>query len=162
MSILLPVNPPYAGMLVDGLLPIKWKKTQLPLGKAYIYETKKNGGCGEVIGEVEIFNAFTVDVNRVGEVAIKDGKISRLDLQKYAKGKMIGMNFCDSSKRYDKPISVRKFRRTKTIRGYHRPNENFIERLLHGKRVEVRYIDRPPRSWCYIDDDIFEKEILTE
>lgn len=53
--IILAVNPPHAGNLVDGLKTIEWRTKPLPECKAYIYETKKNGGSGKVIGEVVFF-----------------------------------------------------------------------------------------------------------
>ena len=62
MSILLPVNPPFSGWLVDGLKTVEWRKKPLPEGKAYIYDTKKSGGCGMVIGTVCIIRSTKEDV----------------------------------------------------------------------------------------------------
>lgn len=151
MSILLSVNPPFSGWLVDGEKTIEWRKKPLPVGKAYIYETKKNGGCGMVIGEVKIFNTFHVDANRVGEEAIKEGKVSRFDLQNYAKGQMIGLNFCSFEKRYAKPIPLSDFMRPCTFKTpcplcllWSPVNRD----LCNGERT----ITRPPQSWCYCED----------
>lgn len=155
MSILLSVKPPYAGWLVDGEKTIEWRKKTLPARKAYIYETKNGGGCGMVIGEVTVIITYLVDANRVGEDAIKEGKVSRFDLQQYAKGRMIGMNICEFAKRYEKPIPLSEFERPCP---YHN-NCFFCKYLDIGGIYEpasCSYTDleitRPPQSWCYCED----------
>ena len=93
MSILLSVNPPFAGWLVDGEKTIEWRKKPLPEGTAFIYETKKNGGSGMVIGKVYILRSTKEDVgdlfgkmydqfSTVPDIMnfLKEGKISKEDL----------------------------------------------------------------------------------
>ena len=74
--ILLSVNPPYAGLLVDGIKTVEWRKKPLPTWPpvrwpqkpkvldplhVFIYETAHNGGCGMVIGDVEMNATFVFD-----------------------------------------------------------------------------------------------------
>lgn len=153
MSILLSVNPPYAGWLVDGEKTIEWRKKPLPTGKAFIYETKKNGGNGKVIGEVFLDGYYAKNPEReiVHFSEIIRGKVGLNELRKYAKGRDIFANACFGAIRYRKEIPLSEFRVRKKIRGYHRPDENFVERLLHGGRIEVRQITRPPQSWMYAE-----------
>ena len=75
----------------------------------------------------------------IGEVEIINGNYT--DRSKF-----------ESAKRYDKPIPLSEFRVCKKIRKYHKQGENFTEHLLHGGRIEVKQITRPPRSWCYVED----------
>lgn len=152
MSILLPVIRRFAGWLVDGEKTIEWRTKPLPVGTAYIFETKKNGGCAKVIGKVTVWASYKVEVDEISDEWLKYGKVDREFLKRYARGKPLYANLVVKAKRYDKPLLVENYRYVKKIRGYHRQDENFAERLLHGGRVEVRYITRPPQSWCYCED----------
>ncbi len=63
MEVMISINPPYANMIFSGYKPFVFRK-QILKGMdalnpyeyitAYIYETKKKGGAGAVIGEVKI------------------------------------------------------------------------------------------------------------
>ena len=155
MSILLSVNPPYAGWLVDGEKTIEWRKKPLPVGTAYIYETKKNGGCGMVIGEVEIGKTFFADANRVSDSAIEDGKVSRFDLQNYAKGQIICATFINVAIRYTKPVPLSEFERPCPFHEkcfcckYHFEGGMYEPPSCNYTDVEIT---RPPQSWCYVED----------
>jgi len=50
---------------------------------------------------------------------------------------------------YDKPKELGEFKTVKVVGRYHRKNETKFEKLQHSKRVEVKYITRPPQSWQY-------------
>lgn len=155
MSILISVNPPYAGLLVDGEKTIEWRKTSFPFGKAYIYETKKGGGSGLVIGEVEIAGAHLVDPNRrIKDFVITAGCVTRDFLQQYAGGKPIWANFCINAKRYENPISLSDFERPCPYKN----NCIFCKYVDYGGQFEppsCNYTDtmiiRAPQSWCYVE-----------
>lgn len=53
---------------------------------------------------------------------------------------------------YDKPKELSEFKQIKIIRGYHKEGETKIEKLLKGSRIEVKYLTRPPQSWCYCEE----------
>ena len=192
MSILLSVNPPFAGWLVDGDKTTEWRTKPLPKGTAYIYETKKNGGCGMVIGAVYFGTTNGVPkellgsekegldylrqkrysdsvIDRTMEVTaefVRNGKVSKEYLAKYAKGKKaIYANEGWDYKRYAKPIPLSEF--------IH-PSEGCCN---EGKCRGCKWFDlgnewagleddcladfdtdcfspvrRPPQSWCYVED----------
>ena len=121
MSILISVNPPYAGQLVDGIKTIEWRKRPIPYGVAFIYETKKSGGCGMVIGEIEIGGDWCVTANTASDNLIRKGMVDRDFLRKYSGEKPIFANEVWSSARYKEP----------------RPLSDFG-------------LKRPPQSWCYV------------
>lgn len=55
---------------------------------------------------------------------------------------------------YDKPRELSEFKQVKVIRGYHKKDEPKIEginiqRILYI--AEVKYLTRPPQSWCYVE-----------
>lgn len=58
---------------------------------------------------------------------------------------------------YKKPKPLSLFKQSKVIRAYHknklRDDVNIdVDYLLKSKRVEVKYFDRAPQSWCYCDE----------
>ena len=122
MSIIISVNPPHSGLLVDGIKEIEWRKRFLPRGKAFIYETKKHGGIGAVIGEVEIGGGFCVFPDFVGDELIRAGRVDREFLKKDAGGESVWANNVDVAIRYKEP----------------RPLSDFG-------------LKRPPQSWCYVE-----------
>ena len=133
MSILLSVNPPYAGMLVDGIKTIEWRKHPLPEGTAFIYETKKGGGSGMVIGEV-IFHR-TVRVSSaiyLSPYEIEKGGVSWEGIRKYVGDKSFFENWTCSYVRYETA----------------RPLSDFSKFGFDRSAP----LNRPPQSWCYVED----------
>ena len=53
---------------------------------------------------------------------------------------------------YDKPKELSEFKQVRVIRGYHKKGESQIEKLLNSSRLEVKYLKRPPQSWCYVGE----------
>ena len=148
MSILLSANPPYAGWLVDGEKTIEWRKKPLPEGTAYIYETKKNGGCGIVIGEITIDGCYAknpeFEIVHFSETV--RGKVGLYNLREYAKGRDIFANTCCGAIRYDKPIPLSEFKRPCDRGG----DCDDCERWGGYERGCI-IITRPPQSWMYAE-----------
>lgn len=165
MSILLPVNPPYAGMLVDGKKTVEWRKKPLPTGTAYIYETKKHGGGGMVIGKVYILRSTKEDVgdlfgkmydqfSTVPDIMnfLKEGKISKEDLVKYGNGNSVYACECCEAFKFITPLPLNRFwlpcnwkYDCCTCKLW---NPDKYEAFC--KRAEP--LTRPPQSWCYVED----------
>ncbi|MBQ1453757.1 MAG: hypothetical protein IIZ23_07290 [Ruminococcus sp.] len=123
MSIIISVNPPYSALLVDGIKKIEWRKRFLPRGKAFIYETKKHGGIGAVIGEVEIVGEYWCVANAITPDDISRGCVDAEHLLAYANGEvMLAANFAENGIRYKET----------------RPLSDFG-------------LKRPPQSWCYVE-----------
>ena len=61
-------------------------------------------------------------------------------------------------KLYNKPRKISEFKQTKVIRSYHKHPllKNImhldVDWLLKSKRLEVKYFERAPQSWCYCDE----------
>lgn len=83
-AILLSVNPPHTTNIFLKKKRLKWRHGCLPQGKAYIYETKRGGGCGMVIGEVDIVGSAQF---RRGDTipprCVVEGCVSIEELKKY-------------------------------------------------------------------------------
>ena len=112
MSIILAVNPPYAGQLVDGTKRVEWRKGPLPNGLAYIYETKRNGGCGAVIGRVTIVgNAKIKSGQSIPISLVAWGRVEEDALTIYANGGDIYANAARYPARYKEPKPITAFSR---------------------------------------------------
>lgn len=152
MSILLSANPPHAGKLVDGIKSVEWRKRALPKGTAYIYETRKQGGCGLVIGKVEIVGSITFDPRRIPDVFVTGGGVDRAFILRYADGGAVFANICVNPKRYDIPRPLSDFRtdgcKSCPLRIY-RADGSCKE--FTGCEYEGDKIARPPQSFCYAE-----------
>lgn len=67
MNVMISINPPYTQMIFSGYKLYDFRKKVIkgmdvgyPLEdiKAYIYETKNKGGCGKVVGEVNVLGSY--------------------------------------------------------------------------------------------------------
>lgn len=151
MSVLLSVNPPHAGKLVDGIKTVELRKNLLPKGKTYIYETIRGGGQGMVIGEVEFVGMIANEPWRVPDFILEGACVDRAFVLKYADWQPIFANFCVNSKRYEKPIPLTKFKRL------NRSEENAP--CAHAKALyepcetcRACNLTRPPQAWCYVEE----------
>lgn len=138
-AILLSVNPPYAGQIVSGRKRVEWRKAPLPTVKAYIYETKRGGGCGMVIGEVDIVGSAQF---RRGDTipprCVVEGCVSIEELKKYtAHNPKLTGNLLQNAKRYDEPKPLSDFM-CDSNQTYDYP--------------PLTPLKRPPQSWCYVEE----------
>ena len=98
--------------------------------------------CNAIISHCEMANA---------DIAEIQGCIKREKLLEYSNGKeLFGWHISDLVI-YDKPMELSEFKQVKAIRGYHKREESFAEKLLHSTRLEVNFLKRPPQSWCYVE-----------
>ena len=128
--------------------------------KAYLYETKCDGGCGMVVGE-----CILSEVTPITQEVLHDKRYEKYRkyltrhscveipvLIRYACGKTIYALRISNTMRYDMPIPITDFRQTQYIRGYQRKTNVGFNKLFHANRVEVNYLNRAPQSWCYVED----------
>lgn len=98
------------------------------------------------------------------ELLLYETCLTSQELDNYAKGKVVKLLHITSPRLYDKPSELGEFKSYKPIRKYTtKKAKEFsgdginIEKLMHSSRVEVSTINRPPRSWQYINE--VEEEI---
>ena len=135
---MLAINPPHIGQILDGIKRVEWRKAPLPVGRrTFLYETKKCGGCGMVVGEVVLayvrsYWIFT-EKSPLYDVDIHFGCVSKKELKKYAgKDPILYAHDIYRIVEYPKPIPVSDFG-----------------------------LKRPPLSWCYCIDP-FERPDLPD
>lgn len=142
---------------------IKWDEIRKRIPKDlteetvnYIYETKKNGGCGKVIGEFKVpsktfIYAYVDDSGEkhLGNTAFIMPAISDEDLFKYLyDGKNNGgwALRIYNKKFYDKPKELSEFMVIKCI------NKKDGCSVCDIKPKCLRQLTRPPQSWQYVEE----------
>ena len=49
-AVMISINPPHTDNIFSGAKTLEWRKKPLPIGKHYVYETKK-GNLQEITGD---------------------------------------------------------------------------------------------------------------
>lgn len=142
-AIMISINKPHTDNIFNGKKTNEWRTRPLPLGKAYVYETKRGGGCGKVIGEMEIVKTYRFHVDDLiyQDTLIEQGCVPYNFVANYAKGKeYISANIIVNAKRYNEPKELGEFKgRTLVWRGMNH---------IH----DYDYITRPPQSWQFVEE----------
>lgn len=154
--VLFSINRPHTDNIKIGAkkceLRTKPPKIREPY-KALVYETKKNGGCGRVIGEFTAFNEFTHRICMgVPKHLVLEGCVSVEDIWAYTnKGEkdLTEISISDFVL-YEKPKDLSDFSIKRTITTL--TTEYNIEGIVHYPRKEIVFdkLTRPPQSWCYV------------
>lgn len=135
---LISINKPHTVKIFDERTKlVEWRKRPLPLGRYAVYESKRGGGCGKVIGEFKVCDCTEyLSVDTIPPVSITMGQVKEDFLNAYAKGKPLYANLLCAVKKYDKPKELGEFKRI-TIPTNPMLMMQLVEPLTH-----------PPQSWC--------------
>lgn len=157
------INKPHTDNIKSG-----FKKSELRLkaptvyGKyrAFIYETKKNGGCGKVIGEFIARNVTGYGHLDVGVPMdlLHRACISNGELMKYTAGgkKTVTEIRIYNLLIYDKPKELGEFYRYGSL-----SYDDWLYGIYNGKGgsrssyesyKNVFKLIYPPQSWCYVEE----------
>ena len=149
-SVLISIQKPHTDNIFNCRKLVEWRKKPLPLLKHYVYESKKNGGCGKVIGEMEIVRNVPVDIDTVSNALLDIGCVDKDFLLKYCNGNgnVLYANSIANVKIYDKPKELSEFLKPCNKNGNcmycgKHPND--------GGKCTGRIV-RPPQSWYYVED----------
>jgi predicted transcriptional regulator len=152
------INPPFSQLILNGKKKIEWRTKPLPLGWSELYETKKKGGCGKVIGQFEVVEniKFNLQGDTYKKSWLEKGCVPYEFLVKYANGKdYLYANVIDRVERYAKPKELSEFRKPCKF-AYSSYEEGICyEDCIQGKLEDCRSfclpITRPFQSWGYIE-----------
>jgi predicted transcriptional regulator len=145
------INPPFSQLILDGKKKIEWRTKPLPLGWSELYETKKKGGCGKVIGQFEVVEniKFNLKCDTYKPQWLEKGCVPYEFLVEYAKGKdYLYANVIDRVERYDKPKELSEFKK---------PCDRFLDCITCKRLVRNDFlscdniITRPPQSWQFVE-----------
>ena len=171
-EILISINKPHTdNIFIHRTKDVEWRKTPLPIGKAYCYETKNKGGLGLVIGEFTIIENSRIDLKhyQIYSEFISRGAVPVDELLDYAGHGFVWGNVFDNVIRYDTPIELDEFHKPcdnlvdgcsckyfianpcphlgVLVERYGRHKEHFrIANEMYCRNV----LTRPPQSWCYV------------
>lgn len=144
-AVMISIRTPHSNNIFDGIKKIEWRTKPLPLCKHFVYEPKNGGGCGKVIGEMEIVESWKIYIDSTipddflakGCVPLEFlddyGKIDKEIFAKYGiERKYLYANIISNPKLYDKPKLINEFWVKGTEEGW------------------VKVLTRPPQSWQYV------------
>ena len=124
--------------------------------KAFIYETKTNGGCGKVIGEFTAFNECTYRMCMgIPKHLVLNGCISAEEIWAYTdKGKkdLTEISITDLVI-YDKPKELSNFKKAGFLSEEDWLAAFYPNTHCHYEAWAKKFdIVRPPQSWCYVKE----------
>ena len=139
-SYMISIKKPYTDYIRRGIKRIEWRKSQLPFGEYFIYETITSGGGGMVIGKATIRTvSFFEKVFDVPVYAIERGLVPRHILYEYVGTEPI----------YGHELSnVTIFKEPRPLSEFCKPCEgNCLLCIKHEKALCA-----PPQSFCKVVD----------
>ena len=144
-SYMMSVKKPYTDYIRSGIKRIEWRKSQLPFGEYYIYETITSGGGGMVIGKATIRTvSFFERVFDVPAYMIDRGCVSRRFLYDYVGAEPIFGHELSRVIMFKEPRSLSDF--------CHPCDGNCLLCTKHEKALCA-----PPQSWCRVVDSMKNK-----
>lgn len=154
MAVLISINKPHTNNIFCGDKSVEWRKKPLPEGLYYVYETKNKGGCGMVIGEMQIVGSKAVDTSAPLVVGlINAGCVHPIALKRYANNGIVYANFIKDAKRYENPRELSEF-----MQCHKCPHGDFQNCLQHEYSCDgTCRLTRPPQSWCYVEEVSYGK-----
>ena len=173
--ILISIQPKWSQLIGNGLKTIEVRKNipkLKPPFKCYIYCTKNATSLikddiaitidciakygGKIIGEFICTGFKEINTKILCYISndILDTSCLTADqIRDYANGAdMLYGWIIENVKLYEKPKELNKFYQSKVIKASYNAEETSIEKLLNSKRLEVKYFERAPQSWCYCDE----------
>ena len=156
---MLSIKKPHTDNIFSGKKKVEWRKYSLPAGRHHVYETKKNGGLGKVIGtfRTNTYYHFS-NVEDIPEWLIRDGCVSREYLKRYARGRTLFANVIYDVKRFEMPRDISEY---KPYCGNKIDGECILIGCQHqnftvtpwdySAYMCMKKISAPPQSYLYID-----------
>ena len=153
------INKPHTDNIFSGIKKVEWRTYSLPPGRHHVYETKKGGGLGMVIGtfRTNTYYRFT-NVSDIPEWLIRDGCVSRDFLKAYARGRSIFANIIYDVERFELPKSISEYKPycknsiegECTLIGCHYQNYT-VTPWDYSAFMCMKKIKSPPQSFMYVD-----------
>lgn len=144
-AVMLSIRPKWCEKIASGEKTIEVRKARpnLPTPfKAYIYCSRGNdarrlrGSWGKVIGEFTCDRIYELaPLNHAPDDVEKQACLTREEIVNYLKGTGYGLHISDL-RVYDQSRELSEFTGLRTFKG----------------GFELQAIDRPPQSWCYVEE----------
>lgn len=160
-SVLISIQRPHTDNIKALIKKIEIRKNKPNQGTpfpCYIYETKTKGGCGKVIGEfvcnfIDEINPcyeFYSDGYDIDNDMLVETCLTRTKLYSYGGGKTLYCWHISDLKIYDKPKELNDF--CKPCKMTPPMCDDRCEYYSDYSGVCMNYVNRPPQSWCYVEE----------
>lgn len=108
---------------------------------------------GKVIGEFVCNNIYEIDPAHAIEAVISEEScVSPREIHEYLRGKT-GYGWCISDlKIYDQPEGISTFSALRKCNSYKRCRHDSDACIWAGNCIVPATIERPPQSWCYVEE----------
>ena len=143
---LISIQKPHTDNIFSGIKKVEWRTFSLPPGRHHVYETKRGGGLGMVIGtfRTNTYYCFS-DVSDIPEWLIRDGCVSREFLKRYARGRSLFANMIYDVKRFELPKETKSYLKYSAAVGCEIASE------FNCSRHEYQcYVTSPPQCYTYV------------
>ena len=142
------IQKPHTDNIFAGIKKVEWRTYSLPPGRHHIYETKKNGGTGMVIGTFRTNTYYHFSsVNDIPDWLIRDGCVPREWLKKYAQGRSLFANLIYDVERFELPKTTISYMKYNTIIGCPNADNDFYCKYHCNYTCRVK---TPPQSFTYM------------
>ena len=146
------IQKPHTDNIFSGTKKVEWRKYSLPAGEHYVYETKRCGGLGMVIGTFRTNTYYHFSsVDDIPEWLIRDGCVSRDFLHKYSGGRGLFANIVYDAKRFEKPKLICEYNSYSKHQNCQKCNNRNIPQFPCYACRECSIITNPPQSYMYIE-----------
>lgn len=158
-AVMLSIRPKWCEKIASGEKTIEVRKTRPKLDtpfKVYIYCTQSGvalgawGKHGKVIGEFTCDRIYWLaPLNHAPEDVEQQACLTREEIVRYLNGAGCGWHISDL-KIYDKPRELREFK--KSNRDCFYADLGLAKRDCPDCKNSGCFLERPPQSWCYVEE----------
>lgn len=115
MNIIIAIHKEYADLIFEGKKTIAVSKGKIPYycDRVFLYETKKDGGSGMIVGEFEppyLVPTTEASPNEMSDSMVAQTCLSRIELEAYAGApyKKLCLLKVKKATKYEKPVQLKR------------------------------------------------------
>lgn len=115
MNVIIAIHKKYADLIFEGKKTIEVRKGKMPhyCDRVFLYETKKDGGAGEIVGEFEpayLSPIIEASPDEMADGLIAETCLSRVELENYAGApyKKLRLLKVEKAVKYEKPVQLKR------------------------------------------------------
>lgn len=115
MNVIIAIHKEYADLIFEGKKTIEVRKGKMPhyCDRVFLYETKKDGGAGMIVGEFEpayLVPIMEISPDEMSNSAVAQTCLSRIELEAYAGApyKKLRLLKVEKATKYEKPVQLKR------------------------------------------------------
>lgn len=134
MNVIIAIHKEYADLIFEGKKTIEVRKGKMPhyCDRVFLYETKKDGGAGMIVGEFEpdsLVPIMETSPDKMSDSMVAQTCLSRIELEAYAGApyKKLCLLKVKKATKYEKPVQLK---------------QSGPKSWMYAREWEVKQIDR--------------------